>query len=65
MISFKGIPSKLIEDKKLTKELDRINKNDNYEYCFKNSLIDFDESNGCFDDEKIIFAYTETRRFYM
>lgn len=65
MISFKEIPSKLIEEKKLTEELDCINKNDNYEYCFKNSLIDFEESNGYFDDEKTIFAYTETRRFYM
>lgn len=65
MISFEEIPSNLIKGKGLTEDLEHINKNDNSEYCFKNSLIDFDESNGYFDDEKTIFAYTETRRFYM
>ncbi len=65
MISFKEIPSNLNNGRGVTEDLEHINQNDNSEYCFKNSLIDFDESNGYFDDEKTIFAYTETRRFYM
>ena len=55
--------SSSIEEK--TSDLDNINENVNIEYCFKNSLIDFHEANGYCNDEKTIFAYTETRRFYM
>ncbi|MCB6615586.1 hypothetical protein [Ruminococcus sp. 210702-SL.1.03] len=65
MIIFEEIPTDLIKEKEVRGDLECDNENTNTEYCFKNSLIDFNESNGYFDDEKTIFAYTKKRRFYM
>lgn len=65
MIIFKENPKDSINEEDKDEDLASICKNAKTEYCFKNSLIDFHESNGIWNDDKTIFAYTETRRYHM
>ncbi len=65
MINFKENRIESNNDEDTDEDSSSINNDFNTKYSFKNSLIDFNEKNGIWNDDKTIFAYTKTRRYHM